>query len=143
MAGAQLSFPEGFDPAADEGLVPCLLNGQAAAFEYEREAVAGGWLLSFIARASYASFAACACVAASMAALGVGRVLDDDDRERDDADLQLRLGKVPAGAHLARRLVESVPVDQVPPALRAPNSRFVIVLRDACEIVAIEAVASR
>ena len=52
--------------------------------------------------------------------------------------LQLRLGQYPAGAYLAKRLVESIPLQQVPPALRLPNSRFVLIVRDGHQIVGLE-----
>lgn len=55
--------------------------------------------------------------------------------------LRLKLGKVPAGAHLMRALVQTIPLDRVPPALRAPNSQFVLVVRDAHEVVAVEPAA--
>jgi len=173
--GASLYFPEGFHVDQDYGLVPCLLNQQAAAFELTHEetsSTADHRGLHFEARASYASFAACAVVAATIALLADGQVRDDDGEEiagaqieewlqsielpgsesdsdtlripvtvvgpRSNAFLQLRLEKVPAGAHLARRLVESIDVSLVPPHLRKPNSQFIIVVRDASEIVAVE-----
>jgi hypothetical protein len=52
--------------------------------------------------------------------------------------LQLKLGKVRAGTHLMRRMVESIPVEKVPPKLRNPNARFTIVVRDAHEIIGVE-----
>ena len=57
---------------------------------------------------------------------------------RGNTLLQLKLGKVRPGAHLARRLVESIPIENVPPGLRAPNSQFFILVRDAHEIVGVE-----
>jgi hypothetical protein len=61
---------------------------------------------------------------------------------RGNSLLQLKLGKVRPGAHLARRLVESIPIENVPPGLRAPNSRFIILVRDAHEIVGVEPIAT-
>lgn len=175
--GAELIFPAGFDSFQSSGLIPCLLNQQQAAFEFTSEATPVGSnlrILHFEARSSYASFAACAYIAATMALITGGAVRDDDGAEfangqiarwlqeielptqthdddhadlripvtvvglRSSAFLQLRLDNVPAGAHLARRLVESVAVSLVPPHLRTPNSRFIIVVRDACDIVAVE-----
>ncbi|MGE3605376.1 MAG: hypothetical protein AB7H94_18575 [Lautropia sp.] len=52
--------------------------------------------------------------------------------------LRLKLGRVPPGAHLMRALVQTIPVEQVPVNLRQPNSRFVLLVRDAHEIVGIE-----
>lgn len=177
--GAALSLPEGLDIARDSGLVPCLLDGQQAAFEFTRDEgeSAGSAVLQFEARTSYASLVASAYVAASVAVLSGGHVRDEDGRcysgtaltdwlssmelpvpesdanelrievrvvgPRGNGLLQLELGKVPPGAHLARRLVESIDVAMVPPALRIPNSRFVIAVRDASEIVSVETLGRR
>lgn len=56
--------------------------------------------------------------------------------------LRLKLGKVPSGAHLMRALLQTIPVDDVPPGLRQPNSQFVLLVRDAHEIVGIEPMAA-
>lgn len=170
----EVSLPAGLDIETDFGVIPCVLNGQPAAFEFtcDREDGEESMCLQLEARASYASFAACAYVAACISILGGGVVRDEDGQEfggtslaawlasiappepetasdelrievsvvgpRGNGFLQLELGRVPPGAHLARRLVESIETERVPPRLRAPNSRFVIVVRDACEIVSIE-----
>lgn len=174
QVGVELSFPEGLDLTDGLGVVPCLLNGQPAAFELSiDEADAPGMrAVQFEARASYASYAACAYVAACLCQLTGGQVRDDDGPPMDgptltawlagielpeaeqagdelrievsvvgprgNGFLQLKLGRVPAGTHLARRLVETIDIDKVPAAWRAPNSRFVIVVREASEIVAVE-----
>ena len=172
--GVKVSFPEGLDLDSDSGLVPCVFNGQPAAFELtsDDDEAQGLRNLHFEARVSYASFAACAYIAACVSLITGGVLRDEDGQEfsgptlmswlesveppesepdpdelrievsvvgpRGNGFLQLKLGRVPPGTHLARRLVESIEIDRVPPTLRAPNSRFVIVVRDASEIVAVE-----
>ncbi|RTL46471.1 MAG: hypothetical protein EKK53_03795 [Burkholderiales bacterium] len=177
--GADLSFPEGFDVIGGLGWVPCVLNGQPAGFERScDDAETPGWQLVHLeSRASYASHAACAFVAGSLALLTGGQVRDEDGQTfsgpalthwlatvelpeaapdpatlrievsvvgpRGQGFLQLKLGRIPPGAHLMRNLVQSIDTDRVPAALRAPNSRFVLVIRDASEIVAVEPCAPR
>jgi hypothetical protein len=160
--GVKVHFPEGLNLLLDSGAVPCTINGQPASIELTHDGVdaAGAVTLHFAARASYASFAACAYVASAVSILGGGMVQDDDGQElggqalvnwlksvdppepetesnelrievsvvgpRGNGFLQLKLGRVPSGVHLARRLVESIQIEKVPPKLRAPNSRFVL-----------------
>lgn len=177
--GVKVSFPEGIDLESDFGLVPCVFNGQPAGFELtsDGDEAEGLRTLHFEARVSYASFAACAYVAACVSLIADGVLRDEDGQAfsgpslmswlqsveppeseqapdelrievsdvgpRGNGFLQLELGRVPPGTHLARRLVESIEIERVPPRLRAPNSRFIIVVRDASEIVAVEQAPTR
>lgn len=170
--GADLQFPQGFDVAADNGYVPCLLCGQAAGFEYSVQGLAASRELRFEARSSYNDYAAAATVACSLALICGGALNDEDSLdmagdqllewfktvalpiEAEESEilrvpvtvegpqgnslLRVKLGKVRPGVHLMRALVQTIPIEHVPHHLRLPNSQFLILVRDAHEIVGIE-----
>ena len=81
--GAQLSFPEGLNIASDFGLIPCVFNGQPAAFELSSDDTEPGEMNvhHFESRSSYASFAAAAYFAASVCLIADGFLRDEDGQE--------------------------------------------------------------